>query len=338
MSRERRQRENEAARSWGGAYRPYDLVKEFAIATVVVLALSLGLTVLLSSPDDPPSTIKTWSRTDPVDFVTTAVGELDGSSALAGYGPPYNHNSSGQHIAFVRLQKWLGVSHPIDTAKDFVLAPLGAVTGQPTLTTAIATYESAAAKTQTAWTDAYTKALSNKATKVNPDQSISVPSGSYGPVPTLMSSLLSFGQSGGLDGALLTSNQFFQTDYTKPLLFMADGGVLANRAQAQHLKGDQWGMMNETGSYPGQVWLWLYTFWYQIKPFSTSANADVLVMGMMGLLSLAFVLVPLLPGVRDLPRRVPIYKLIWRDHYRGLSQPPAEPEPAARLDAGAAPG
>jgi hypothetical protein len=338
MSRERRRRENEAARSWGGAYRRYDLVKEFAIATGVVLALTLVLTLVFSSPDDPPSTIKTWSRTDPVDFVTTAVGELDGSSGLAGYGPPYNHNSSGQHIAFVHLQKWLGVSHPIDTAKDFVLTPLGAVTGQPALTTAIATYESAAAKDQTAWTDAYTKALSKA--KSNPDASISVPSGSYGPVPTLMSSLLSFGQSGGLDGALLTSNQFFQTDYTKPLLFMADGGVLDSRAQTQHLQGDQWGMMNETGSYPGQVWLWLYTAWYQIKPFSTSDNADVLVMGMMGLLSLAFVLVPLLPGVRDLPRRIPIYKLIWRDHYRGLTQPEVEPAPesASRLDAGAAPG
>jgi hypothetical protein len=131
-----------------------------------------------------------------------------------------------------------------------------------------------------------------------------------------MSSLLSFAQSGGLDGALLTNRQFYQTDYTKALLFMADGGVLANRAQAEQLSGDQWGMMNETGSYPGQVWLWLYTFWYQIKPFSTSANADVLVMGMMGLLSVAFVLVPFLPGVRSLPRRIPIYKLIWREHYR----------------------
>ncbi len=59
---------------------------------------------------------------------------------------------------------------------------------------------------------------------------------------------------------------------------MADGGVLTNRAQQQHLLGPQWGMMNETGSYPGQTWLWLYTFWYQIKPFSTSANADILVM------------------------------------------------------------
>jgi len=97
---------------------------------------------------------------------------------------------------------------------------------------------------------------------------------------------------------------------------MADGGVLTNRAQLQHLLGPQWGLMNETGSFPGQVWLWLYTFWYQIKPFSTSANADILVLAVMGVLSLAFILIPFIPGVRDLPRRIPIYKLIWRDHYR----------------------
>ena len=39
---------------------------------------------------------------------------------------------------------------------------------------------------------------------------------------------------------------------------MADGGLLTNRAEAQHLLGKQWGLMNETGSYPGQPWLWLY--------------------------------------------------------------------------------
>ena len=31
-------------------------------------------------------------------------------------------------------------------------------------------------------------------------------------------------------------------------------------------------MMNETGNYPGQAWLWLYTFWYQVPPFSTSTQ------------------------------------------------------------------
>ena len=44
-------------------------------------------------------------------------------------------------------------------------------------------------------------------------------------------------------------------------------------------------MMNETGSYPGQVWLWLYTFWYQIAPFNTSDNADAQIWALMMVLS-----------------------------------------------------
>jgi len=320
--RERRRLDEEAAREWKGGYRSYDLVKELCIAIGVVFALALVLTILFSSPDEKPSTIKQWSRTDPVDFVTTAVSELDGSSGTAGYGPPYNHNSDGQYLAFIHLAKWLGVSHPIDTAKDYVIAPLQSISGDPTLDAAISTWQSASSKEQTAWTDAYTKALNNA--KPGPSGTITVAPGDFGPVPTMMDSLLSFAQGGGLDGQLLTSDQFFQTDYTKPLLFMADGGLLASRAQADHLLGSQWGMMNETGSYPGQVWLWLYTFWYQIKPFSDAnsvfgQNADIYVMAIMGVLSLAFVLVPFIPGVRGIPRRIPIYKLIWRDHYRSLA-------------------
>jgi hypothetical protein len=314
--RGRHRREDEAARHWLGGYRSYDLIKEFSIALGVVLAITLVLTILFSSPDEKPSTIKQWSRTDPVDFVTTAVSELDGTSGTATYGPPYNHNGPGQYEWFIHLQKWLGVSHPINTARDYVLGPLSAVTGQPRLKSALSTYEAAPSKQQTAWTSAYSNALGKA--KVASGDSVTLPPGGYGPVPTMMNSLLTLAQAGGLDGALLTSKQFYQTDYTKPLLFMADGSVLANRAQAEHLLGNQWGMMNETGSYPGQSWLWLYTFWYQIKPFSTSANADILVMTIMAVLSLAFILVPLIPGIRDIPRWIPVYRLIWRDHYRAL--------------------
>jgi hypothetical protein len=314
VSRASRRRDDERYVQWTGAYRPYDILREATIALGVVLALSVLLTILFSSPDLKPSTVQSWSRGDPVDFVSTATTELDGSSGTGSYGPPYNHAADGQHIAFIYPAKWLGVSHPIDTANDFVLAPLRSITGQPALQRAVSAYETAPAKTQTGWTTAYEAALTTAT--ATPSGAISVKTGKYGPLPTMMGSLLTFAKSGGLDGALLTSKQFYQTDYTKPLLLMADGGVLANRAQQQHLLGTQWGMMNETGSYPGQSWLWLYTFWYQIKPFSTSANADVLVMAVMGLLSLAFILVPFLPGVRDLPRRIPIYKLIWRQHYR----------------------
>ena len=309
--------EEESYREWKGGYRSYDIVKEACIAFGVVLALAVVLTILFSSPDEKPSTVQSWARTDPVDFVTTATTELDGSSGTGGYGPPYNHASEGQHILFIRPQKWLGVSHPVDTAQDFVLAPLRAITGQPTLQAAVTAYESASPDQQAKWTTAYENGLA-KANATGDNTAISVPTGNYGPLPTMMSGLLGFAQSGGLDGALLTSKQFYQTDYTKPLLFMADGGVLSNRAQAEHLLGGQWGMMNETGSYPGQVWLWLYTFWYQIKPFSTSANADILVMAIMGVLSLALVLIPFIPGVRHIPRWIPIYRLIWREHYRSL--------------------
>ena len=317
MSSRERLAEDESYREWKGGYRSYDIVKEACLAFGVVLALAVVLTILFSSPDEKPSTVQSWARTDPVDFVTTATTELDGTSGTGGYGPPYNHASEGQHILFIRPQKWLGVSHPVDTAQDFVLAPLRAITGQPTLQAAVTAYESASAAQQAKWTTAYENALA-KANATANNTAISVPAGSYGPLPTMMGGLLGFAQSGGLDGALLTSKQFYQTDYPPPLLFRADGGVLSNRAQAEHLLGAQWGMMNETGSYPGQVWLWLYTFWYQIKPFSTSANADILVMAIMGVLSLALILIPFIPGVRDIPRWIPIYKLIWRQHYRSL--------------------
>jgi hypothetical protein len=322
MSRRLSNRElDAAARHYDGPYKPYDLVKELCVAIGVIGVLAVLLAIVFSSPDLPPSTIAQWSRQMPADFVTTAVSELDGSSETATYGPPYNHNGSGQHVAFIHLQQWLGVSHPIDTARDYVYQPLASIPGDPALKAATGAYKAAPAKQQTAWTTAYTTALA-KAT-IGPGETVAVTPGGYGPVPTMMGALLALAQSGGLDGDLLTSRQFYQTDYTKPLLFMADGGLLAARAQNQHLLGTQWGMMNETGSYPGQVWLWLYTFWYQIKPFSTSTNADLLVFLVMGVLSLALVLIPFIPGLRDIPRWVPLYRAIWRDHYREQRRAPA---------------
>ncbi len=129
-----------------------------------------------------------------------------------------------------------------------------------------------------------------------------LPAGRYGPVAPMMAALLGLAQSGGLDGALLAGNhRFYQTNYTKPLLFLSGGGYFEERAEGQHLLGEQWGMMNETGSYPGQVWLWLYTVWYQIEPFKESPNADALIFALMGVLSLAFICIPFIPGLKHAP-------------------------------------
>ena len=69
--------------------RPYDLVKEFVIALVVVFVLSAGLAATFSSPDEKPITMSAWANAEPNDVVLTAVGELAGTTTSATYGPPY---------------------------------------------------------------------------------------------------------------------------------------------------------------------------------------------------------------------------------------------------------
>ena len=318
---------------WHGDYVPYDLVKEFLIALVAVAVLVTVLAVLFSSPDDRPVTVQSWSRAAPVDFVQTAITELDGTSGTAGYGPPYNSADPGstQSLWILHPQQWFGVHDRVDTARDFVIDPLRTLPDRPALTADLARWTSASADQQARWTSAYEKAAS-KATFSGGQ--LVVPARDDGPVAPMMSALLSMARTGALDGALVSSHQLYGTDYTKPLLFIADGTYLADLAKAQHLSGDQWGMTNETGNYPGQAWLWLYTMWYQVAPFNSSANADVQVWGLMMLLTVILALVPFIPGLRSIPRWTRVYRLIWRQHYRDLAASPTTSGGAAGSAAG----
>jgi hypothetical protein len=300
---------------WPGPFVRYDLVKEFVVALGVIVVLTVALTILFSSPDDSPTTIQSWAKADPADFLATSVTELNRTSEIATYGPPYNDVSgSAQKIGPFSPQEWAGVKIPIETASDFVIDPLKDIPSSPGLKTALVAYQAAPAKLQEAWATAYEEAVADVrfqgATPI-------LPAGRYGPVAPMMAALLALAQSGGLDGALVAGNdRFYETDYTKPLLYLSGGEYFESRAEGQHLLGTQWGMMNETGSYPGQVWLWLYTFWYQIEPFKESPNADALIFALMGVLSLAFVCIPFIPGLNKLPRHLGVHRLIWREHYR----------------------
>jgi hypothetical protein len=318
VRRAHRRTPDPAAEPWTGPKRSYDLVKEFVVALLVVTMVTVALAALFSSPDDKQVTLGQWAKATPNDFVATAAAELDGTSGSATYGAPYTHDkSAAQKVGPLTPQNWPGVTIPIDSAQDFVVRPLQGAAVTTELQAALQTWTTTAADQQQTWASAYDDALAkapdNDPAKVTP--------GNYGPVPVMLNQLLRLAQSGGLDGALLAQGRFYQTDYTKPLLFIADGSYLESLARDQHLGGDQWGMMNETGNYPGQAWLWLYTFWYQVKPFSTSGNADALVWSVMGLLTLIFVLVPFIPGVRSLPKLIPVHRLIWRRYYRDTEAP-----------------
>ena len=294
--------------------RPYDLAREFVIALVVALVLACGLAAIFSSPDDPAITMSAWANAAPNDVVATAAGELAGTTASAGYGPPYNSNSTGQQLGPLSLPKWAGVRLPVDST-SLVLRPLSNLSGDPALTTALATWKSATPDQQAKWAKAFGDALGGD----SPDPA-NVPKAmkaqGVGPVPALSTAFLGLAKTGGLEGALTSSGNFYGGDQTQSLLLLTDGTYLANLADAQHLSGDAWGMMNEAGNAPGQPWMWLYTFWYQVEPFKSSANADAQIWAVMMFLTLCLMLLPFIPGLRSIPRWIPVHRLVWRNYYR----------------------
>ncbi len=325
------------AAPWRGPNRRYDILKEGTIAAVVVLVLTVGLASLLSSPDVPPVTIATWARIAPADFLATAASELNGTSETATYGPPYNNQSGSVQRLLFSPQTIPGVTQPVNAAQDFVLGPLATLAAtDPGVAAPLAAYQAAPAAQQLKWANAY----GNAVTKVKfVNGSPVVPAANDGPVPALMAGELTLARSGALDTDLLSQQPFYGTNFTKPLLFIEDGAYFADQATAMGLTGSQWGVMNETGSYPGQPWLWLYTLWYQVPGWTNSANIDMIAVYMTGVGTILLLCIPFIPGLRDIPRLIPVHKLIWRGWdgsppESGAGTGPVSPQSPDHADAG----
>ncbi len=324
------------AAPWRGPTRRYDIVKEATVATLIVGALTMILAGLLSSPDIPAVTVQSWAQHDQLGFVNTAAAELDGSSETAAYGPPYNNGTASvQQLGPISWQKLSGITQHINAGSTFVLAPLSSLARTtPRLAAALSAYQSAPAATQLKWASAYDKATEGTTTRLPFNGGdLSLPAA--GPVPVMMSYELAMAKSGALDTDLLAQRQFYGTDYTKPLLFLEDGAYFGDLAAAQHLQGSQWGVMNETGNYPGQPWLWLFQMWYHMQPgWGNSDNIDLIAIFMTGLATLLLLFVPFIPGLRDIPRWIPVHRLVWRDWNRRpagpVDQSGTRPEPAGQ--------
>ena len=217
--------------------RPYDLVKEFVIALVVVLMLSIGLAAIFSSPDDPPITMAAWAQNAPDDVVLPPVGELAGTSASATYGPPYNSASEGQKIGPLPLQKLGGVRLPVDSA-DLVLGPLGQVANDPKLAAALSNgMPRPATSGPSGLATMPMPSAPRPATRSPPpEQAVTRPrwpAGDYGPVPAMSAAFLNLARGGGLEGALTSSGNFYGGDATRSLLLLADGAYFEDQALAK---------------------------------------------------------------------------------------------------------
>lgn len=295
-----------------------DLIKELAWALCGVTLLLVLLSALFSSPDEPTLTARQVAVRQPLALVRVALSALDGQGTVAAYGPPYNHGTgSVQRLGPIVPEAWAGVSIPVNAARVFVLTPLTRMTPlDPALGGPLRRFASASAARRAAWERAYATALGHARVRRG---AVVVARAGTGPLPAMMNAYLALARTGTLESVVNLSGRVYQTDFTRALLLLQDQ-PLQRAAAAQDLLGSQWGMMKEPGNYPGAVWLWLYTMLYQIPPWSTSAAGDLMVGLTVGLGTLLLLLTPWIPGVRDIPYWLPLYRRIWRTHYRETGQ------------------
>jgi hypothetical protein len=289
-----------------------DLVKELVYAVAFMAALLVVLAALFSSPDEPTLTAQEVAQRQPAAIAQVALDALDGQGTIASYGPPYNHGTGSlQRLGPLSPQAWAGVTIPVDAARTFVLAPLERMLPlDPALAAPLRRFESASPAQRAAWEDAYARALSHAGQ--GPRFALRAPGA--GPLVPMLAAYVDLARTGALEAVVNLSGRVYQTDFTRALLLLQDE-PLQSVAERQHMLGSEWGMMKEPGNYPGAVWLWFYTLLYQIPPYSTSSSGDLMVGLTVGVVSLLLLLVPWIPGLRDIPYWIPLYRAIWRRYY-----------------------
>jgi hypothetical protein len=294
--------------------KPYDLIKEGLIVLAILTAIVLILAGVLSSPDYPTLRAQDVAEKQPVAYLSTCANILAGNISIQDYGPPYNSDTgNAQRIAGIAPADWFGVTIPLDPPQDFIIKPLErASLIDDTLILLLSEFKQATTEQQQAWLTNYMSGL-EEATMAG--SVVQIPVGEYGPVYLLMDAMLRIGKAGLLEGALESSARLpFELDFTRSLLFFQDD-VYAGVADSLDMLGDQWGVSNETGNYPGAWWTWPYAFLYQIPPMSTSDNADIQAIAIITGAFMILFFWPFIPGLRKLPKFLLVNRLIWRDWY-----------------------
>lgn len=297
--------------------KSYDLIKEGLAVFLFVIIIIFALASVFGSPDYPPVTAKQIAKYETISYLKTFINILEGKSSISNYGPPYdNDTSQSQNFFGIKPSAILGVTTPINSINDFIINPLERVAiFDNSLKSSLEIYKNATNEQKLKWIKSYNTALESAKIENN---NVIVPNGDYGPIKTMMDSLLKLGMSGLLEGSIITSNSpydFYNMNFTKPLLLF-QGKVYHSVAKPLDMLGEDWGISNETGNYPGAWWLWPYTLTYQLPPMSTSSNGDLQVGIVMMVFFLILLFFPYLPVLNKIPKFLKIYRIIWRDWYK----------------------
>ncbi|MCL4531825.1 MAG: hypothetical protein M1582_01300 [Actinobacteria bacterium] len=298
---------------------------KYPIVAGIVLIIVAVLAAMVGSPNWPRTQIATAATKDPGGAILAFTQELDGTSASSANA---DENGVG------------------DPAEAFVIGPLrqaAPLLHSSTLDSALATYAAADYQQRLDWATAYDKALDSVTPKAKSDgadtnsapsssatdmsstagsdtgsmggtpspdyQRIAGLKGDFGPVPVLTQEVLSLAKSGYLEQYLLAvhpGHSFHLVD-----IWLYDHPAMLNDAVADGLTDDQWGMVKERGFSVGPWYLFLPAVIHVLTPNGSDGQGFVIDNLLLALFFLFGI--PLIPGLRDLPRHLRFYRLIY--HY-----------------------
>lgn len=281
-----------------GIAKPYR--KEIKVKTVpadhrilfirggVLVGLVLVLAFLLPSPFLKAETIKSIAARDPYLIGKTLAAEFNGSSDTAGYMDTIN-------------------PYRYDVRTTYIDSPYRQfIKTQPNATDQIAIFNNQPVATQAQQlkeaTDYYGQ---DKASGEAP----------VSPVVSVIASLTTMAQAGLYELSLVSSSDIQGNSSTTTYVtrFLADTGVLGDQAAALNMTTEQYGMVREeAGQAPGAWWL-LPIGLLNHTVLANDSNGDrdaAIIFGSLLLTMLAF---PFIPYVNQIPDKIKLYKVIWRE-------------------------
>ncbi len=260
---------------------------------LLVSIITLGIWV--GSPNWPKATIKNSALKEPGGTIWTVSQELDGASVS--YTDPYAYGMK-------------------DPAQRLVIGPLKSAAWflSQTQRQALNTYVNASVSERINWAKSYDKAIQKTVplsesdfTPVPKMSDIAMLKGDFGPVPVIANTILELAQVGYLEMYFqgISSGNVFE--YTN--IWLYDQPYMLNTAIRNGLTDDQWGMIKERGFVPGPWYLSIPAIAHIWLPGGSTGPGFMLWNILFALFGV--VLFPLIPGLRDIPKYIGLYKLIY---------------------------
>lgn len=255
----------------------------------VLIVLIMALALLLPSPYIKPTSIQSIAQQDPLLVSKTLVAEFDGSSDTATYLDnidPYTYDMRKVYI---------------DTPYEQY------VSTQANKTDALKLFNAETPTVQTEQLKAASDYFGEDESDTNKPP--------ISPVMTIVNSLTDMAQAGLYEPALAFANSsgIHADESTYTTRFLADTGVLEDKATSLNITTDQYGMIREeTGKTPGAWWLSpIGLLNHTVLSGDDNGDRDAaIIFGSLLLTMLAF---PFIPYVNQLPDKLKVYKLIWRE-------------------------